>query len=743
MAVLPSGGGTATDETGTPPYTAGAQVSIQAVAKSGYQFVNWTASPSSGTFTSATSATTTFTMPANAVTVTANFKVGITPTVSSQTPTKGTTGVAITVLPTVVFSTPMDAATITNSTVQLMQGTKPITAALGLSGDGLTATITPGSSLVNGTVYWISVTTGAKSSAGDVSLATSYGSSTTSEFTTVGAVVVTKPTQTFLVSLPNPSDFGQTVDFGVAVIATKLNGIPTGTVTYFDGTTQIGTSTLDGLGLTSFKISTLSVGSHNITAVYGGDTHFLGSTSNVVVQKVHYDTKTSLTSSLNPSITGQSVTFTATVTATAGTPTGTVTFTEGSTILGTGTLSSGKATYTTTALSVGSHPITASYGGDSNNDVSTSSMVMQVVNGKPKANVTLTSNNNPSDSGQTVKFTATVSSSGATGSVTFYDGSTSIGTATLSGGTASFSTSSLTAGSHNITAVYGGNTTYASSTSNTVVQKVKSKTTITWPYKPSPCNWGHSCTFTCKIGWQGSGNPTGYVTFYDGSNSLGNCNLSGDGSASFSVGNLGIGNHNITAVYNGDDNNDGSTSGAVTQTVNAVVTSTLLSISPNPSTYGQSVNFTAAVNPSSATGSVTFKDGSKTLGTAALSGGSAIFSINSLAVGSHSLTAVYSGDANDSNSTSGSITETVTKPVISTTSLPNGTKNGNYSQTLPVSGGLAPYTWSISGAPSWLSLNASGVLSGKPTAPGTYNFTVKVTDGLGNNATQSLTIRVN
>jgi hypothetical protein len=592
------------------------------------------------------------------------------------------------------------------------------------------------SSLLPGTKYYYQI----QSTISGIPTATYVNS-----FTTASLPLNPIPslTNVVLVSLPNPSDFGQTVGFGVAVIATKLNGIPTGTVTYFDGTTQIGTSTLDGLGLTSFKISTLSVGSHNITAVYGGDTHFLGSTSNVVVQKVHYDTKTSLTSSLNPSITGQSVTFTATVTATAGTPTGTVTFTEGSTILGTGTLSSGKATYTTTALSVGSHPITASYGGDSNNDVSTSSMVMQVVNGKPKANVTLTSNNNPSDSGQTVKFTATVSSSGATGSVTFYDGSTSIGTATLSGGTASFSTSSLTAGSHNITAVYGGNTTYASSTSNTVVQKVKSKTTITWPYKPSPCNWGHSCTFTCKIGWQGPGNPTGYVTFYDGSNSLGNCNLSGDGSASFSVGNLGIGNHNITAVYNGDDNNDGSTSGAVTQTVNAVVTSTLLSISPNPSTYGQSVNFTAAVNPSSATGSVTFKDGSKTLGTAALSGGSAIFSINSLAVGSHSLTAVYSGDANDSNSTSGSITETVTKPVISTTSLPNGTKNGNYSQTLPVSGGLAPYTWSISGAPSWLSLNASGVLSGKPTAPGTYNFTVKVTDGLGNNATQSLSIRVN
>jgi hypothetical protein len=156
------------------------------------------------------------------------------------------------------------------------------------------------------------------------------------------------------------------------------------------------------------------------------------------------------------------------------------------------------------------------------------------------------------------------------------------------------------------------------------------------------------------------------------------------------------------------------------------------------------VTFTAAVNPSAAIGTVTFKDGNKTLGTAALSGGSASISLNTLAVGSHSITAVYSGDTNDNGSTSSSISETVVaKPVITTTSLPNGTKNGNYSQTLSVSGGLAPYTWSISGAPSWLSLNASGVLSGKPIAPGTYNFTVKVTDGLGNNATQSLSIRVN
>jgi hypothetical protein len=329
--------------------------------------------------------------------------------------------------------------------------------------------------------------------------------------------------------------------------------------------------------------------------------------------------------------------------------------------------------------------------------------------------------------------------------VTFYDGSTSLGTAGLSNGTASISTSGLTVGSHNITAVYAGNTTYASSTSNTIVQKVRGKTTITWPYKPSPCNWGQPCTFKVQLGWQGSGNPTGYVTFYDGSNSLGNCNLSSDGSASFSIGNLGIGNHNITVVYSGDDNNDGSTSGAVTQTVNATSTATSLSSSFSTSVFGQSVTFTANVTPNTATGTVTFKDGSKSLGTATVSNGSASFSLNTLAVGSHSLTAVYSGDANDSSSTSSSISETVmAKPVITTTSLPNGTKNGNYSQTLSVSGGSAPYIWSVIGTlPPGLSINSSGVISGKPTISGTYTFTVQVKDSLGNTATQSLSIKVN
>jgi len=400
------------------------------------------------------------------------------------------------------------------------------------------------------------------------------------------------------------------------------------------------------------------------------------------------------------------------------------------------------------ALSVGTHPIMASYGGDSTNDVSASNVVSQVVNSKNSAKVTLSSSLNPSVFGQSVTFTATLSPSAATGTVQFQIDGTNFGPAvTLSGGKGvSGSTSSLSIGSHNISAVYSGDGTYGSNTAS-LVQKVKSKTVCNWPSKPNPCNWGQTCIFNIQIGCQspGTGIPTGTVTFYDGSNSLGNCSLSGNGTASFSIGNLTIGSHNISFAYSGDDNDSGSTSAVVTQTVNPVNTVTSISSSLRTSVFGQSVTFTASITPNTATGTVTFKDGNKTLGTATLSGGSASLSLNTLAVGSHGITAVYSGDTYDNGSTSSSITETVVaKPVITTTSLPNGTKNTSYSQTLSVSGGSAPFTWSVTGSPSWLSLNVStGIITGKPTASGTYSFTVKVTDSLGNSATQSLSIKVN
>src|SRR5262249_39015919 len=119
-------------------------------------------------------------------------------------------------------------------------------------------------------------------------------------------------------------------------------------------------------------------------------------------------TTTSVASSTNPSVFGESVTFTATVVATlGGTPTGTVTFKDGATTLGTGALSSGQATLSTSSLTVGTHSITAAYDGSANFQASPSSALSQVVN-QAGSSTALVSSPNPSVFGQTVNFTVTV-----------------------------------------------------------------------------------------------------------------------------------------------------------------------------------------------------------------------------------------------------------------------------------------------------------------------------------------------
>ena len=193
---------------------------------------------------------------------------------------------------------------------------------------------------------------------------------------------------TTLTSSANPSTSGQSVTFTAVVTGPGGNTtVPTGTISFLDGTTTLGSGALNGAGQATFSTSSLSAGSHSITAVYGGDANFAGSTSAVVTQVVNGvglpATTTTVTSSANPSATGQSVTFTAAVAGPSGNttvPTGTVSFLDGTTTLGTGTLNgTGQATYSTSLLSAGSHSITGVYGGDTNFAGSTSAVLTQTV----------------------------------------------------------------------------------------------------------------------------------------------------------------------------------------------------------------------------------------------------------------------------------------------------------------------------------------------------------------------------
>jgi hypothetical protein len=302
--------------------------------------------------------------------------------------------------------------------------------------------------------------------------------------------------------------------------------------------------------------------------------------SNCVAQTIQGNTTVSVSSTPNPSSAGQSVTFTATVSGTGGTPTGSVSFAEGTTVLASNVAvdGTGKASFSTSTLAVGSHTITATFTGtngwlgSSGDDAGSP----QVVNPALTPTTTAVSSSaNPSVFGQSVTFTAAVTPTPTAvplGTVTFKDGSTTLGTGTLdASGHATFSTSALSMASHSITAAYSGNANFSGSTSAALSQTVnRNATTTTVTSSLNPSKHNQSVTFTATVGVNspGSGIPAGTVTFKDGSRTLQTASLDASGKASMTVSNLSKGTHQITASYGGSTNSTASTSTVLNQTVN-------------------------------------------------------------------------------------------------------------------------------------------------------------------------------
>jgi uncharacterized protein (UPF0548 family) len=324
-----------------------------------------------------------------------------------------------------------------------------------------------------------------------------------------------------------------------------------------------------------------------------------------------FPTTTTVISSANPSAFGASVTFTATVTPPVnGTPTGTVTFSDGSSTLGQATVSAGIATYSSASLAIGAHSITASYSGDSNFTGSTSIALSQVVQ-KATTTTALSESANPSAFGASVTFTATVTAQASgmpTGTVTFSDGSTTLGQVTMNGGTAIYSSTSLASGSHSITATYSGDSNFTGSASTTLSQVVQKATTSVALNAPGSANVNQSIALAANVASGSSGVPTGTVNFLDGTTQIGSGSLNGSGTATFSTSTLAAGTHSITAVYGGDSNFNGSTSTAesvVVSTSGFSLSSSALtpaSIAPGGSAQWK-IAITAAggLNPSSVT----------------------------------------------------------------------------------------------------------------------------------------------
>jgi len=180
-----------------------------------------------------------------------------------------------------------------------------------------------------------------------------------------------------LVSSANPADSGELVTFTANVVSGPVVAgapLPSGTVTFLDGNTILGTDTLAGSNLATLSTSALTPGVHSVTASFAASESWTGSISAALSQTIRAATTTTLISSANPVVLGGSVTFTASV---EGAATGTVTFLDGATVLGSATLDvNGDAILTTSALGAGQHFLSAVYEG---NAPSPSAQILQTV----------------------------------------------------------------------------------------------------------------------------------------------------------------------------------------------------------------------------------------------------------------------------------------------------------------------------------------------------------------------------
>lgn len=495
---------------------------------------------------------------------------------------------------------------------------------------------------------------------------------------------------------PNPPNPGQPITL-TGTVTPSVSGAniatPTGSVTFFDGTTSLGTGGLSCTGgvCTGTFTSTLTPGrTHSLTAKYSGDVNFATSTS--AAQSAAGGTLpsvTALSSSTFTSTFGANVTFTANVSVDPSVssnlvPTGKVNFFANGTLLGNATLASGVANFSTTSLAVGAQSITATYVGDTNFATSTSTppIGLTVSPAVGTLAATISPASAPYGSTATVAATLTLSNGGTpTGTITASIPGTGGGsyTGALAAGTGGGATANIVVnvpppGTYTVTVSCPATTTnFTCTPTTTSLTSTKGTTTTAVSFLPAVPQAGQTTQVSAVISPAGGGTLsytfTGTVTFSDNGATIGTAAVSGN-QATINVTFKANTAHNIVATYSGDTNWTGSTSTSTPVTATASPTTTTLGSNYTTALSGTNLILTAVVGstgetlPLNPTGAVTFYDNFNgviaTLGTAALSAdgpfaSQATLTTTGLAGGTHSIFAIYRGDTNFSTSTSSTL----------------------------------------------------------------------------------------
>ena len=439
---------------------------------------------------------------------------------------------------------------------------------------------------------------------------------------------------------------------------------------------------------------------------------------------------------------GQTLTLTATVTATAGTPTGTVTFLNGTASLGTGTLnSSGVATLALTPPQ-GVYSITASYAGNINFAPSASSPPV-IVNVAATTTTTLSAVPTTLTVGQTLTLTATVKASAGitpTGTVTFLNGTASLGTGTLNSSGVATLVLTPPVGVYSITASYAGSSTDAASVSSPPIKVTVTlaPTTTTLIAVPTTLNYGQTLTLTATVTASNGVAPTGAVTFLNGAATLGTGTLNASGVATLVL-TPAVGTYSITASYGGSSTDAASVSSPpITVTVNPAVTTTTLIATPTTLYAGRTLTLTATVTAGSGstpTGTVTFLNGAASLGTGTLNAAGVAALVLTPPLGIYSITAAYGGTTDDAPSVSSPpITVNVDYPATATvlTASPDPSPvENNVTFTATVSSSAGTPTGTVSFYDGTVLLGTSTLESGVATystsalTVGSHNITAQ------------------
>jgi hypothetical protein len=329
-----------------------------------------------------------------------------------------------------------------------------------------------------------------------------------------------------------------------------------------------------------YTATALAPGQHLITAVYQGDTSFAGSTTAPLLETIQQlATVTVVSSSANPSAAGAPIVLSAAVTESSGNSpgsaggaiTGAVTFLDGSTTLGTGTVStSGFATVSVATFPLGQNNITAIYSGNANYLGSTSVvMVQRIVQGE--TTTTLASSAGTSTAEDAVTFTATVSGRGtrASGIVTFSSDGAVIGQGALNGqGLATLVYSGLAVGRHTLIASYAGDAQNLSSMSPQLTQIILlHPSAITLTSSATSLSGGQQVTLIAVVQGTASTVPTGTVTFRTETSSLGAATVDATGVATLTINPPSDKTTSVTASYTGDSIFSGSNSLPIAITV--------------------------------------------------------------------------------------------------------------------------------------------------------------------------------